>query len=46
MDMTEEMLGDEKLLAKPNDRFALDGPGQPEDVAAVVAFRRARMPAL
>ncbi len=37
-DMTEEMMGDEKLLAKFNERFALAGPGEPEDVAAVITF--------
>lgn len=36
--MTEEMMGDEKLIAKFNERFALEGPGKPEDVAAVIAF--------
>lgn len=37
-DMTENMMGDEKLLEKFNERFALQGPGQPEDVASVIAF--------
>lgn len=36
--MTEEMLGDQKLIDKFNERFALKGPGEPEDVAAVIAF--------
>ncbi|WJH38496.1 SDR family oxidoreductase (plasmid) [Aliirhizobium terrae] len=36
--MTEDMTGDEKLIAKFNERFALEGPGKPEAVAAVIAF--------
>lgn len=36
--MTEEMMDDDKLIAKFNERFALEGPGEPEDVAAVIAF--------
>lgn len=36
--MTEEMMGDEKLLAKFNERFALAGPGEPEDATGVIAF--------
>ncbi|KQQ50102.1 MULTISPECIES: SDR family oxidoreductase [Rhizobium/Agrobacterium group] len=36
--MTEDMMDDEKLIAKFNERFALRGPGEPEDVAAVIAF--------
>ncbi len=36
--MTEEMKGDHKMVAKYNERFALEGPGRPEDVAAVIAF--------
>lgn len=37
-EMTEDMMGDEKLVEKFNERFALEGPGQPEDVASVIAF--------
>jgi meso-butanediol dehydrogenase/(S,S)-butanediol dehydrogenase/diacetyl reductase len=37
-DMTEEMMGDEKLLAKFNERFALKGPAEAEDIAPVIAF--------
>ncbi|OLP57735.1 3-oxoacyl-ACP reductase [Xaviernesmea oryzae] len=37
-DMTEDMMANEALLAKFNERFALEGPGEPEDVAAVIAF--------
>lgn len=37
-EMTEDMMGDEKLLEKFNERFALKGPGQPKDVASVIAF--------
>jgi meso-butanediol dehydrogenase/(S,S)-butanediol dehydrogenase/diacetyl reductase len=37
-DMTEEMMSDQKLLDKFNERFALKGPGEPEDVAAAIAF--------
>ncbi|MFK3691729.1 SDR family oxidoreductase [Agrobacterium tumefaciens] len=36
--MTEDMMDDDKLIAKFNERFALAGPGEPEDVAAVIAF--------
>lgn len=36
--MTEDMMDDEKLISKFNERFALNGPGEPEDVAAVIAF--------
>ncbi len=36
--MTEDMMHDDKLIAKFNERFALKGPGEPEDVAAVIAF--------
>lgn len=36
--MTEDMMGDDKLIAKFNERFALEGPGKPEDVAAVIVF--------
>jgi meso-butanediol dehydrogenase/(S,S)-butanediol dehydrogenase/diacetyl reductase len=36
--MTQDMMGDEKLLARFNERFALNGPGKPEDVAGVIAF--------
>ncbi|MCS4245670.1 NAD(P)-dependent dehydrogenase (short-subunit alcohol dehydrogenase family) [Rhizobium sp. BIGb0125] len=36
--MTQDMMGDEKLLARFNERFALYGPGKPEDVAGVIAF--------
>jgi meso-butanediol dehydrogenase/(S,S)-butanediol dehydrogenase/diacetyl reductase len=36
--MTEDMMDDDKLIAKFNERFALEGPGEPEDVAAVIAF--------
>lgn len=36
--MTEDMTEDDKLIAKFNERFALEGPGKPEDVAAVIAF--------
>jgi meso-butanediol dehydrogenase / (S,S)-butanediol dehydrogenase / diacetyl reductase len=32
------MVGDKQLVAKFNERFALDGPGKPKDVAAVIAF--------
>jgi meso-butanediol dehydrogenase/(S,S)-butanediol dehydrogenase/diacetyl reductase len=31
-------MDDDKLIAKFNERFALEGPGEPEDVAAVIAF--------
>jgi meso-butanediol dehydrogenase / (S,S)-butanediol dehydrogenase / diacetyl reductase len=37
-DMTKDMMGDEKLLEKFNERFALKGPGRPDDVASVIAF--------
>lgn len=37
-DMTKDMMGDKKLLEKFNERFALKGPGEAEDVAAVIAF--------
>ncbi len=36
--MTEDMMDDEKLISKFNERFALRGPGEAEDVAAVIAF--------
>ncbi len=36
--MTGEMAEDETVVAKFNKRFALEGPGKPEDVAAVIAF--------
>ncbi len=36
--MTDDMAEDAKLVAKFNERFALEGPGKPEDVAAVIAF--------
>ena len=36
--MTEDMMDDDELLAKFNERFALKGPGEAEDVAAVIAF--------
>jgi len=36
--MTEDMMDDDKLIAKFNERFSLEGPGEPEDVAAVIAF--------
>ena len=36
--MTEDMMDDDKLIAKFNERFALEGPCEPEDVAAVIAF--------
>lgn len=36
--MTEDMTGDDKLVAKFNERFELEGPGKPEDVAAAIAF--------
>lgn len=36
--MTEDMVDDQKLIDKFNERFALEGPGKPEDVAAVIAF--------
>lgn len=36
--MTEDMVDDRKLIDKFNERFALEGPGKPEDVAAVIAF--------
>jgi meso-butanediol dehydrogenase/(S,S)-butanediol dehydrogenase/diacetyl reductase len=36
--MTEDMMGDDDLIAKFNERFALKGPGEPSDVAAVIAF--------
>lgn len=36
--MTEDMTGDDKLVAKFNERFAQEGPGKPEDVAAANAF--------
>lgn len=36
--MTEDMVNDQKLIDKFNERFALEGPGKPEDVAAVIAF--------
>ncbi len=36
--MTEDMMDDDKLIAKFNERFALEGPGESEDVAAVIAF--------
>ncbi|WP_132277660.1 SDR family oxidoreductase [Neorhizobium sp. JUb45] len=37
-EMTEDMMSDEKLLEKFNERFALRGPGQPEHVDSVIAF--------
>lgn len=37
-DLTQDMVRDKELVAKFNERFALDGPGKPEDVAAVIAF--------
>ncbi len=37
-DLTQDMVGDKELVAKFNERFALEGPGKPEDVAAVIAF--------
>jgi meso-butanediol dehydrogenase/(S,S)-butanediol dehydrogenase/diacetyl reductase len=37
-DMTEEMMSDQKLLDKFNERFALDGPAEAEDIASVIAF--------
>lgn len=36
--LTEDMMGDKELLKKFNERFALEGPAYPVDVAAVVAF--------
>ncbi|WP_313606670.1 SDR family oxidoreductase [Rhizobium sp.] len=36
--MTEDMMSDDKIITKFNERFALQGPGKPEDVAAVIAF--------
>jgi meso-butanediol dehydrogenase/(S,S)-butanediol dehydrogenase/diacetyl reductase len=36
--MTEDMMDDDMLMAKFNERFALEGPGEPEDIAAVIAF--------
>ncbi|MBW9089356.1 SDR family oxidoreductase [Rhizobium wenxiniae] len=36
--MTEDMVDDQELIDKFNERFALEGPGKPEDVAAVIAF--------
>jgi meso-butanediol dehydrogenase/(S,S)-butanediol dehydrogenase/diacetyl reductase len=36
--MTQDMVGDKELVAKFNERFALEGPGKPEDVASVIAF--------
>ncbi|RUM24189.1 SDR family oxidoreductase [Rhizobium vallis] len=37
-DMTKDMMDDEELLAKFNERFALKGPAEPEDIAGVIAF--------
>jgi meso-butanediol dehydrogenase/(S,S)-butanediol dehydrogenase/diacetyl reductase len=37
-DMTKDMMSDQKLLDKFDERFALKGPGEAEDVAAVIAF--------
>lgn len=36
--MTEDMMENGDLIARFNERFALKGPGDPEDVAAVSAF--------
>ncbi len=36
--MTEDMMNNDKLIAKFNERFTLRGPREPEDVAAVIAF--------
>lgn len=36
--MTEDMVDDQKIIDKFNERFALEGPGKPADVAAVIAF--------
>ncbi|MGN7293988.1 SDR family NAD(P)-dependent oxidoreductase [Rhizobium sp. SAFR-030] len=37
-DMTEEMMSDQALLAKFNERFALQDPAEAEDIAPVIAF--------
>lgn len=37
-DMTEEMMSDKALLAKFDERFALKGPAEAEDIAPVIAF--------
>lgn len=36
--ITEGMVHDQNPIDEFNDRFALEGPGEPEDVVAVIAF--------